>query len=143
MHHLHFNHMAILVAALYQWILGALWYSLFFTKPWMALTGHKKGERPKAAVVGMISSFIGGLILSLMLAHVVIWSGATTMRTTGATEAFGCGAFIGFICWLGFIAVPLFAETIYEQRPFKLLAINLGYWLAALVVSGGLIAAWQ
>lgn len=134
MHHLHFNHMAILVAALYQWILGALWYSLFFAKPWMALTGHKKGERPKGAVVAMISSFIGGLILSLMLAHVVIWSGST---------AIGFGAFIGFICWLGFIAVALFNETIFEPRPFKLLAINLGYWLAALVVSGGLIAAWQ
>ena len=134
MHHLHFNHLAILVAALYQWILGALWYSLFFAKPWMALTGHKKGERPKAAVIGMISSFIGGLILSFVLAHVVIWSGSMTI---------GCGAFIGLICWLGFIAAPLFAETIYEQRSFKLLAINLGYWLAALVVSGGLIAAWQ
>jgi len=134
MHHLHFNHLAILVAALYQWILGALWYSLFFAKPWMALTGHKKGERPKGAVVGMISSFIGGLILSFILAHVVIWSGSTTI---------GCGAFMGSICWLGFIAAPLFAETIYEQRSFKLLAINLGYWLAALMVSGGLLAVWH
>jgi hypothetical protein len=134
MHHLHFNHIAILVAALYQWILGALWYSLFFAKPWMALTGRQKGSRPKGAVFGMISSFIGGLILSLMLAHVVIWSGSTTI---------GCGALIGFICWLGFIATPLFAETIYERRSFKLLAINLGYWLAALVVSGGLLSAWR
>ncbi|MFY9854845.1 MAG: DUF1761 domain-containing protein [Terracidiphilus sp.] len=134
MHHLHFNHLAILVAALYQWILGALWYSLFFAKPWMALTGHQKGAQPKRAVIGMVSSFIGGLILSLMLAHVVIWSGTTSI---------GHGAFIGFICWLGFIAVPLFAETIYEQRPFKLLAINLGYWLAALLVSGALLAVWQ
>jgi len=33
---------------------------LFFAKPWMALTGHKKGERPKRAVIGMTSSFIGG-----------------------------------------------------------------------------------
>ena len=76
MHHLHFNHLAILVSALYQWILGALWYSLFFAKPWMALTGHKPGSRPKGAVAGMITSFIGGLMLSLMLAHVVMWSGA-------------------------------------------------------------------
>ena len=134
MHHLHFNHLAILVAALYQWILGALWYSLFFAKPWMALTGHKKGERPKRAVIGMTSSFIGGLILSFVLAHVVIWSGSMTI---------GCGAFIGFICWLGLIAAPLFAETIYEPRSFKLLTINLGYWLAALVVSGGLLSAWR
>ena len=134
MHHLHFNHLSILVAALYQWILGALWYSLFFAKPWMALTGHKAGSRPKAAVIGMITSFIGGLLLSFVLAHVVFWSGAAS---------FGWGAIIGFICWLGFIAMPLLAETIYEQRPFKLLAINAGYWLAAVVVSGTLMAAWH
>jgi hypothetical protein len=134
MHHLHFNHFAILVAALIQFVLGALWYSLFFVKPWMALTGHTKGEKPKGIVVAMLSSLIGALILSLMLAHVVIWSGATTI---------GCGAFVGFICWLGFIAGPLFAETIYEQRPYALFAINSGYWLAVLVVSGGLLAVWQ
>ena len=80
MHHLHFNHLAVLVAALIQFFLGALWYSLFFAKPWMALTGHTKGEKPKGIVVAMLSSLIGSLILSFMLAHVVIWSGAATRR---------------------------------------------------------------
>lgn len=134
MHHLHFNHLAILVAALIQWVLGALWYSLFFAKPWMALTGHIKGERPKGAVFSMAWSFIGGLILSFVLAHIVLWSGAA---------GFGWGAFIGFICWFGFVFAPLSAEALYEQRPFKLLAINTGYWLAALLISGGLLAAWH
>jgi hypothetical protein len=134
MHHLHFNHLAVLVSAFYQWILGALWYSLFFAKPWMALTGHVAGSRPKGAVVGMISSFVGGLILSFVLAHVVLWSGATTICQ---------GAFIGFICWLGFIAAPLFAETIYEQRPYRLFALNTGYWLVALLGSGCLLAVWH
>lgn len=134
MHHLHFNHLAVLVSALYQWILGALWYSLFFVKPWMALTGHVAGSRPKGAVAGMITSFIGGLILSFILAHVILWSGAWTL---------GTGAFIGLICWLGFIVMPLLSETIYENRPFKLLAINAGYWLAALLGSGVLLAVWQ
>jgi Na+/melibiose symporter-like transporter len=134
MHHLHFNHLAILVAAVIQFFLGALWYSLFFAKPWMALTGHTPGERPKGAAVAMISSFVGGLILSFVLAHVVLWSGATTV---------GWGLIIGFICWLGFIAAPLFAETIYEQRSYKLFAINSGYWLVALLASGCVLAVWQ
>jgi hypothetical protein len=134
MHHLHFNHLAILVAALIQWVLGALWYSLLFAKPWMALTGHKPGSRPKGAVVAMVTSFFGGLVLAFVLAHMVLWSGATT---------FCWGAFIGFICWLGFIAAPLLSETMYEKRPFKLFAINTGYWLLALLISGGLLAAWH
>ena len=134
MHYLQFNYLAVLTSAVYQWILGALWYSLFFAKPWIALTGHQAGSRPKSAIIGMISSFIGGLILSFMLLHVVIWSGRTTLCR---------GAFVGFICWLGFIAAPLLAETIYEQRSCKLFAINSGYWLVALLGSGCLLAVWH
>jgi hypothetical protein len=37
----------------------------------------------------------------------------------------------------------LLAETIYEQRSYKLLTINAGYWLAAVVGSGGLLAGWR
>lgn len=133
-HHLHFNHLAILAAAVIQWVLGALWYSLIFAKPWMALTGRQKGERPKGAVVAMIASFVGGLILSFVLAHVVMWAGATTWCW---------GAFVGFICWLGFVAAPLFSEKMYERRPFTLFAINSCYWLVALSISGGLLAAWH
>jgi len=135
MHHLQFfNWWAILVATLIQFFLGALWYSLLFAKPWMALTGHTPGERPKGAVLSMIGSFFGGLILCFMLAHLVVWIGASD---------FGFGAFIGFVCWLGFVAVPLFSETLYERRSFKLFAINSGYWLASLLISGGLLAAWR
>ncbi|MGD0939504.1 MAG: DUF1761 domain-containing protein [Terracidiphilus sp.] len=134
MHHLHFNHAAILVAALIQFFLGALWYSLFFAKPWMAFTGHIKGERPKGIAVAMLSSAISALIFSFVLAHVVIWSGAAEI---------GGGVFVGFVCWLGFIAAPLFAETIYEKRPYGLFTINSGYWLAVLLISGGLLAAWR
>ena len=136
MHHLHFNHLPILVAAVIQWILGALWYSLFFAKPWMALTGYQRepGQRPKGAVFTMVWSFIGGLILAFMLAHIVFWSGA---------DGIGWGALVGFICWLGFVCVPLSSETLYERRPWRLFAINSGYWLAALVISGALLAAWR
>jgi hypothetical protein len=138
MHHLsHFNFMAILVAALIQFFLGALWYSLFFVKPWMALTGHVKsadGGRPKGAVTSMVVSFFGGLVLSFILAHVVIWSGA---------EGLHRGIFVGFVCWLGFVAMPLLSETMYERRPYKLLAINAGYWLTSLLISGAVLACWR
>jgi hypothetical protein len=139
MHHLHFNHLALLVSAIYQWILGALWYSLFFRKQWVALTGHSsagrvKGEMPKGTIFAVSSSFVGSLILSFILAHVVIWSGAAS---------WGEGAFIGFICWLGFIVPPAFAEKVYEQRPSKLFAINAGYWLVCLLGSGVLLALWH
>lgn len=137
MHHLHFNQLALLVSAILQWLIGGLWYSLLFKKQWIALTGFvrpENGERPKGAAVGMVVSFIVSYILSLILAHVVIWSGA---------DNFASGVLVGFICWLGFIAGPLLAQQIYEQKPARLWAINAGYWLISLLASGGLLAVWR
>jgi hypothetical protein len=131
-----FNHVAILVSALILWVLGALWYSpALFAKPWMALLGiQRDAANRKSLVPGMISSLIGDLILSFALAHFVIWSGASS---------FGWGAFIGFLAWFGFVAAISFPQGIYENRPFKLFAINSGYWLVGLLIVGGLLAVWQ
>ena len=135
-HHLaHINHWAILVSALIQWFLGAAWYSpALFVKPWMKALGITPGGPKKGLVFGMISSFLGSLLVSLVLLHIILWSGSSD---------WGSGLFIGFLCWLGFIAAPNFAQGIYEQRPFKLFAINSGYWLACLLISGPLLALWR
>jgi hypothetical protein len=136
MAHLTFNYWAILVSALIQWFLGAAWYSpALFAKPWMAMVLVRPDSTKKnSMIMGMITSFIGSLVTSLMLAHVVIWSHAATIAA---------GALIGLILWLGFIAAPLSASYIYEGRPFKLFAINTGYWLVGLLISGGLLAVWR
>ena len=134
MTHLHLNHLAILVAAILQWIIGALWYSLIFGKLWKSLVGQKQGPTAFSAIVAMTSSFIGGLVLSFVLAHIIIWAEATT---------FPWGSFIGFMCWLGFVVPLLLAQTLYEGRSFKLFAINVFYWLLVFIVSGGLLAQWQ
>jgi hypothetical protein len=45
--------------------------------------------------------------------------------------------------WAGFIVAPLSAQHIYEGRPFNLFAINTGFWLVGLIISGGLLAVWR
>lgn len=139
MHSLHFNLWALLVSAILQWIVGGIWYSVLFQRPWIAATGYVKGFQPggehsKGGAFAMATSFVVSLILSFMLAHVILWAGANDPHF---------GALIGFICWLGFIAGPMFAQTLYEQRPMQLFLINSGYWLAAMVLSGVLLAVWQ
>lgn len=135
-HHLHHvNHWAVLVSALILWFLGALWYSpVLFVKPWMAALGVVPNHPRKGIVTGMISSFIGDLLVAFALLHIIYWSEAAT---------YAAGAFVGFLCWLGFIAATQFPQGIYENRPFKLFAINSGYWLVGLLVIGGLLAVWR
>lgn len=135
-HHLHhINHIALLVSALILWLLGAVWYSpALFAKPWMAALGIVPDHPKKGLAVGMISSLIGDLLVAFILLHFVLWSAASTYFT---------GAFVGFICWLGFFVGIQFPQGIYENRPFRLFAINAGYWLAGLVMIGGLLAIWR
>jgi hypothetical protein len=34
-------------------------------------------------------------------------------------------------------------QGIYEGRPFKLFAINQGYWLVGLMIVGAMLAVWR
>jgi hypothetical protein len=113
-----------------------VWYSpALFAKPWMAIIGLKKdATKGSSMIAGMIASFICDLILAFILAHIVIWTQAAT---------FGWGALVGFIVWVGFIAAPNLPQGIYEGRPFKLFAINSGYWLVGLLIIGGVLAVWR
>ncbi len=137
------NYLAVLVSAVILWVLGAIWYSpALFAKPWMELLGIKKGEgKQSGLILGMVASFIGDLVLSFILAHIIIWANAFGF----ATSAFGFanGGVLGVLLWIGFIAAPNLPQGIYERRPFKLFAINGGYWLVGLFIVGGLLAAWR
>ncbi|HEY1986098.1 MAG TPA: DUF1761 domain-containing protein [Terracidiphilus sp.] len=134
--HLHLNFLAVLVSALILWMLGAIWYSPpLFAKPWMADLGITPDPaKKKGLLAGMVSSFVGDLILAFVLAHFVGWSHA---------GVFGAGMFIGFLTWIGFFVAPNFPQGIYENRPLRLFAINNGYWLVGLLIVGGLLAVWK
>jgi hypothetical protein len=136
--HLHISHasiLTILVSAVFQWFLGAAWYSpALFAKPWMAALGIRPDGEKKGFVFAMICSLIASLILSFVLWHMVSWAEATT---------WGMGAFIGFLCWLGFIAAPSFPQGLYERRPAILFLINTGYWLVGMLVTGAVVAIWR
>ena len=131
----HVNHWVTLVSALILWIIGAIWYSpALFAKPWMAALDIQPDHKKKGLAFGMISSLIGDLLVAFALLHVVVWSGAASCAA---------GAFVGFLCWLGFFAAIQFPQGIYEGRPTKLFVINGGYWLVGLVAIGILLAVWQ
>jgi Protein of unknown function (DUF1761) len=135
-HHLHHvNHWALLVSALFLWFLGAAWYSpALFAKPWMAALGIAPDHPKKGLALGMVTSLIGDLFVAFILLHFILWSGASTWVM---------GAFVGFICWLGFFAAIQLPQGIYESRPFRLFAINGGYWLIGLLFIGALLAVWR
>jgi hypothetical protein len=130
MSYLHVNPIAVLMATVIQWILGWLWYGYVFRVRWMSLVGIPEGDKPKNAWFGMVASFIASLVLSFVLAHIIVWA---------AADSFPDGVWLGALCWLGFMAPPIFTQHIFERRPAKLFAINASYWLLAMMLAGGVL----
>ena len=133
MHLVNVNFLAVLTAAVIQWILGWLWYGVLFKKDWTALAVKEGAIKINAGVV-MAMIFVANLILSFAVARIVNLTGWT---------AFGQGALVGVVCGLGFVVPPMFAQHISEGKPFKLFGINAVYWLAAMSLGGGILAIWQ
>jgi len=129
---LNVNVLAVLVAAIVQWVFGYLWYGLLFKKDYKALIQTEGAATPNAGGV-MALIFIANLIVSFALAKIIPLTGWT---------GFGKGSLVGAILGLGFVVPPIFAGHISEGKPFKLFGINALYWLIAMYLSGGILAIW-
>lgn len=131
---IHLNYVSLLVSALVQFVLGWIWYGMVFKKSWTALVSFKEGSKGLNPAFAMACSFVANLILSFALAYVVLLV---------SKPDFMSGASLGIVCWLGFMAAPLFTQHIFERRPANLFAINAAYWMLAMALAGGILAVWR
>lgn len=129
------NYLAILVGALINMVVGALWYSpVLFSKQWMKLTGLKemgsKNEMPKMYAI----TFVAAIVMSFVLMKLI-----ADLHVMGALW----GIKIGLWVWLGFTAAATISDYLFTKRPLKLYAINLGYYLVVSVLLGALFGVWH
>ena len=116
--------------------LGALWYSnaLFF-KPWIRMSGITEEQVKQGLPKALVVDFIGSLLMALVLFHTIRWSGARTVLE---------GLFVGFLNWLGFVAVATVSTVTYERKPVTFVPpLNNGYQLVSILVMGAILAAWE
>jgi hypothetical protein len=128
------NYAAVFVAAVAYWLLGAIWYGVLFSKPWMALENISM-EQAKSMnpVLPYVITFVLNLLIAYSLAQICIWRNANTI---------GRGASVGVLLWIGFIGPITYTTYMYEMRPKELFAINQFYPLAGMVLMGAIIGAW-
>jgi hypothetical protein len=128
------NYAAVFISALAYWLLGAVWFGVLFSKPWMALENitmeQAKSMNP---VLPYVVSFVLNLLIAYALAQVCIWRNANTA---------GRGASVGVLLWIGFIGPITYTTYMYEMRPKELFAINQFYPLAGMVLMGAILGAW-
>jgi hypothetical protein len=135
------NYLAVLVAAVAAWILGAVWYGTF-SKAWIAAQGKtmESIKQEQAEKVGQLSAilpfllvFIANLIIAVTLYGIMKHVGPFTIRA---------GLISGFFCWFGFVATTVTVNYAFQGRTPMLTLIDTGYWLAVLVLTGAILGAF-
>ena len=128
------NYLAVVVAALANYIIGAIWYAALFRKAWTRLSGNAE---MKVSVLSVVLALIGALLTSFILDHALIFANSY-LKTSGVAG----GLMVGFLNWLGFIAPVTIGVVIYEKKPWLLWFLNNGYWLLSLLVMGVILSLW-
>ncbi len=128
------NYLAVFVAALAYWLLGALWYGALFHNAWMALE-HVTPEQAAGAnpAAPYIISFVLNIVIAFVLAQLCAWRNANTAAR---------GAALGILMWIGFVGPVTYTTNMYEMRPVQLFAINEFYALVGLCLMGAILGAW-
>ena len=129
--HIHIRYASIVIAAVFQLLLGMFWYGVIFRKSWRKLIGIAESDKPKYGIFTLVSGLIACLLLSFVMEHFFAITGVGYL-----SEGFS----VGVVCWLGFMVPPLFAQHILEGRRANLFAINAAYWLLAMGLGSAILA---
>ncbi len=122
------NFLAAIIASFTGLILGFLWYSVIFAKPWQKLAGVSETQMKKGMPIRALGSYILTLIMAFTLAAFI-----------GAEQTPQFGLFAGLAAGLGWVAMAIGTNYIFEHKPFKLFLINAGYNVVLLAVMGLII----
>jgi hypothetical protein len=129
------NYVAVLVAALSGFAIGAIWYGPLFGKHWMSAAGPAPEEQPRVNMPGIYGlTFVLSLLAAVILALIINQANASGVIA---------GARIGFLLWLGFILTVRVTEALFNGTNMRLAMIDSGYRLIWAVIMGVIIAAWR
>jgi len=126
------NTLAVLLAAIASFAVGALWYGVL-GKPWMRaarLTPDMTKPRPSLFVITFLCELVMALILALLIGH---FEAAT----------FGDVLAAAFFLWLGFVATTIVVNTRYQGFGWDLPLIDGGHWLLVLLVQAAVLGAFR
>ncbi len=130
----HVNYLAVLVAAIANYVIATIWYGAVFAKAWQKLTGITD---MKPAPMNIALVFVGSLLLSFVLHHSIVFGNAY-LKMSGLSG----GLMGGFFGWLGYIAPVTLSAKLYEKKPWGLWLLDNSFWLLSLLVMGMILSLW-
>ncbi|WP_412068404.1 DUF1761 domain-containing protein [Rubrivirga sp. IMCC43871] len=125
------NLIAVLLAVVAAFGIGALWYGPLFGARWQMLAGITD-----ESVAGVNMGKVYGSAFALQLVAVV-----TLALVMGEATVVG-GALIGLVLGGAFVATALGVTYLFSQKPLALWAIDAGYHVTYYTVAGAILGAF-
>lgn len=129
------NYLAVVVAALAGFGVGAIWYTVF-GKAWLGALGKTEDEI-KGSGAGQAMPFVIALVADLVMAIML----AGLMGHLGDVSVRG-GLISAAFVWLGFVITTMGVNHAFSGASPALTAIDGGHWLVVLLVMGAVIGAF-
>jgi hypothetical protein len=131
------NYWAVLVAGAAGFLFGGVWYRLL-AEPWKTAHGFTSEQirahhGKEAAPWPLLIALAADLILAWMLAGVMGHLGDVNVKNGVVTALF---------LWFGFVITTLIVNNTFGMRSAKLILIDGGHWLVAMLLMGAIIGAW-
>ena len=132
------NWLALIVAALSTFGVGFIWYGLVFKNAWIAVTGmteekQQQGSMPLIFGLSLVFAFIAACFLFGFVWH----------DDQPEFHTFQHGMFHGVLLALFIVLPTLGTNAMYEQRGWKYILINVGYWVVSFAIMGGILNIWR
>jgi hypothetical protein len=128
--------LAILVATLCYFGLGAVWFT-FFRSAWLESVGRTM-EELQASGISPALAYIVALLLTLVLALFLSW----LIQKTGPLTV-GHGVQVAIVLWFCTIFATFATEYAFEARSIKAVAVVTGYPLVGMVLMGAVLGGWS
>lgn len=130
------NYIAVIIATLAGFGLGAVWY-MVLGGVWLNAIGKTKeqlaNDEGPAKALPFIIALVALFIMALMLAGLMGHLGDVTVRG---------GAITGLFVWVGFVITTMGVNHAFGGAKPMLTLIDGGHWLAVLLVMGAVIGAF-
>ncbi len=131
------NFLSVVMAAVAAWIFGAIYYTTL-GKFWLAAQGktvesckiENAGKSTLAKVTTFVLSFVGALIMGVVLYGILTHLGTFTLHA---------GVISGAFCWFGFVLTTVAINNAYSGRKPMLTAIDSAHWLGVLLIIGAIV----
>lgn len=130
------NWLAILVAALADWLLGAVWFTAFANQ-WRAGLRMAPEELQRYMSHPNFWPYLVALLCSCLMAYVIarIVAGSASQ---GVLRGISAGILVGLAA-----AVAMITEMVFEIRPRPFILISAAYPLAGCILMGIIIGVWK